>query len=183
MLACDGVVSTSTSSSSSKSGSVNGRTKDVHSGVNEFAPSQHAIDEGEGGYQGYSGDKAFLRRMQEKLKNWPSSEIHRRMILPETPIPSLFDPDHALAMTVSLPPRDKAQILIDAALDSHALFPILHRPTFDYMCNLVYTFRIDEYAAQELRFLPLLYAVLALGCLSAQHGGNMSSREQRISEG
>lgn len=150
---------------------------------NKFVTSQHAIGKGGGDYQGYSGDKAFIQRMREKLRDWPGSEAHRRLILPDRPVPDLFDPDRGLATAACLPPKDKAQILIDAALDTHSLFPILHRPTFDYCCNLLYTVGVYDYGVQELRFLPLLYAVLALGCVSVQQGVEGFSREQIMAEG
>ena len=151
--------------------------------LNNFVLTRHAIEEGEAGYQGYSADRAFIQRLREKLKNWQGAEVHRRFRAPESELPKLFEPDYGLAATTCLPSKERSRALIDAALDSQSLFPILHRPSFDYTWNLVYTIEPAQYTVAEIRFLPLLYAVLALGCIFSHAQGQKSSREYAAAEG
>lgn len=144
--------------------------RDESSAVNKFVLTRHAIEEGEAGFQGYSADRAFIQRLREKLKNWQGAEVHRRFRALESEQPKLFEIDYGLAATACLPPKEKSRALIDAALDSQPLLAILHRPSFEYTWNIVYTIEPAQYTVDEIRFLPLLYAVLALGCtVSVSH--------------
>ncbi|EXJ67403.1 uncharacterized protein A1O5_09416 [Cladophialophora psammophila CBS 110553] len=131
--------------------------EDISWATPKFVLTRHATEEAEDSFQGYSGDRAFIQRMREDIKNWP--------------------------VTVCLPSKAKARALVDAALESYSLFPILHRPSFDRSFNDIYALGSNESTAAELRFLPLLYAVLALGCIFIQKDAGQSSREQETTEG
>jgi hypothetical protein len=150
--------------------------------MDKFVLTQHATESGEAGYQGYSGDRSFIQRMRE-VRNWAGAEVHRRLRRSEGQLPRLFEPDYGLAATTYLPSKERSRILIEAALESHSLLPTLHRPTFDYSWNVVYSIESSQYTADEVRFIPLLYAVLALGCLFAQADTQKPSRDNAKAEG
>jgi hypothetical protein len=150
--------------------------------MDKFGLTQHAAENGEDGYQGYSGDRSFIQRMRE-IRNWAGTEVHRRLRRSDGQLPRLFEPDYGLAATACLPSKERSQTLIEAALDAYSLSPILHRPTFDYSWNVVYSIESSQYTPNELQFLPLLYAVLALGCLFAQADAQKSSRDIAKAEG
>ncbi|ETI29613.1 hypothetical protein G647_02066 [Cladophialophora carrionii CBS 160.54] len=150
--------------------------------TDKFVLTQHATENSEDGYHGYSGDRSFIQRMRE-VRNWAGAEVHRRLRRSDGQLPSLFEPDYGLAATAYLPSKERSRTLIDAALDAYALTPILHRPTFDYSWNVIYSIEPSQYTADELRFLPLLYAVLALGCLFAQADAQKSSRDTAKADG
>ncbi|KIW72945.1 hypothetical protein PV04_01103 [Phialophora macrospora] len=150
--------------------------------MDKFVLTQHAAENGDDGYQGYSGDRSFIQRMRE-IRNWAGAEVHRRLRRSDGQLPRLFEPDYGLAATAYLPSKERSQTLIEAALDAYSLTPILHRPTIDYSWNVVYSIESSQYTANELRFLPLLYAVLALGCLFAQADAQKSSRDFAKAEG
>ncbi|KIW97585.1 uncharacterized protein Z519_01169 [Cladophialophora bantiana CBS 173.52] len=149
----------------------------------KFVLTRHATEEAEDSFQGYSGDRAFIQRMREDIKNWPGDNVRSRIRPPSRPVAKLFDCDYSPAVTVCLPSKAKARALVDAALESYSLFPILHRPSFDRCFDDIYALGSDESTAEELRFLPLLYAVLALGCIFIQKDTGQSSRELEITEG
>ncbi|KAF2098972.1 hypothetical protein NA57DRAFT_76206 [Rhizodiscina lignyota] len=151
--------------------------------TDKYVLTQHAIENGEAGYQGYSGDRAFMQLMRDKLRNWPGAEVHGKLRRSAEQLPKLFESDYSLAETVLLPPRDECRALIDAALESHALFPILHWPNFECSLRFLYSIGPSQYTADELRFLPLFYAVLALGCLFSQKDTQKSSRSSAKANG
>lgn len=141
-----------------------------------YAITQHAIDQGETGYQGYSGDIAFIQEMKEKLGAWPGVDINRRFRPRHTDVPSLFEPDRQLADQASLPPKKRALQLIEVALDSHALLQVVHRPSFDESVHVLYSLGPREYSSEEMRLLPLIYALMALGCLFTEPDSSDAGR-------
>ncbi|KAJ9609089.1 hypothetical protein H2200_006860 [Cladophialophora chaetospira] len=152
------------------------------SSTSKLALTRHATQDGEAEYQGYSADRSFLQRMRE-VGNWAGAEIHRKLRRSEGQLPRLFEPDYGLAATAYLPSKERSRTLIDAALDAYSLLPILHMPTFDSSWNIVYSIEPSHYSAEDYRFLPLLYAVLALGCLFNQSDGQRTSRDSAKAEG
>lgn len=68
-----------------------------------------------------------------------------------------------------LPPRDCAVLLSQCALDDAcALMRFVHQPTFWAKFERAYNTPSDQYGDNEMRFLPLLYSVVALGALFAK---------------
>ncbi len=73
------------------------------------------------------------------------------------------------SITADLPSKEIAQDLVSNTLDDAcALMRFLHRPTFDRMFDRIYDLPAEEYGNEENRFLPMLYAVLAVGTLFAK---------------
>ena len=87
------------------------------------------------------------------------------------PTPLLFEmnlaPDISpTPIAMFLPSRKVADKLITSALDDAcALESFIHRPTFDRLLTRVYATNPLEFSSEERSFVPLLYAILALGCL------------------
>ncbi|OAP63265.1 hypothetical protein AYL99_02492 [Fonsecaea erecta] len=160
-----------------------GSDEDISRTAPKFILTRHAIEDPGDVFQGYSGDRAFIQRMRERIKDWPGDNVRSRMYPPKRQTANLFDCDYSLAATTCLPPKEWARALVDAAVQSYSLFPILHRPSFDRSFEDLYAIRPNDYMAEELRFIPLLYAVLALGCMFIQADPQKSSREQEIAEG
>jgi hypothetical protein len=74
--------------------------------------------------------------------------------------------DFALSHHVDLPPREVAIELCRLTLDDCcALMRPLHVPTFFKRLDAVYETDPEQYKNQHVQFLPLLYIVLAVGCL------------------
>ncbi|KIW83852.1 hypothetical protein Z517_03098 [Fonsecaea pedrosoi CBS 271.37] len=148
-----------------------------------FILTRHATEEAEDGFQGYSGDRAFIQRMRERIKDWPGDNVRSRIRPPRRPCAKLFECDYPLAATACLPPRERARALVDAAVESYSLFPILHRPSFDRSLESIYATTPNDFTIEQLRFLSLLYAALALGCMFIQVDSAHASREHEIAEG
>ena len=77
--------------------------------------------------------------------------------------------DMKLRRFLPLPPRRVIYRLCEVALqDACALSPIVHRPTFKKSLDRILTHpeAIDQHEDQQ--FMPLLYAVLAVGCIHAK---------------
>jgi hypothetical protein len=142
----------------------------------EYATTQQAIDQGETGYRGYSAESAFMQHMKEKLGAWPGVNINHRVGCRDKVAPSLFEPDKKLANQASLPPKKRALELIEAALDSHELLQVVHRPSFDESVHVLYSLSPQEYSIEEMRHLPLVYALMALGCLFTEPNVSDTSR-------
>ena len=67
-----------------------------------------------------------------------------------------------------LPHRECAVLLAQCALDDAcALLRFVHQPTFWAKFDRAYSTPSNQYGDSEIRFLPLLYSVLALGALFA----------------
>jgi hypothetical protein len=120
-------------------------------------------------YHGHASPVAFLERFRqdfgagienfEKLQN-VCDESLPRLFLREGSLPP------SMTQTALLPSKNIALELVDAALDDAcSIENFVHRPTFDYHFDCIYNMDPRDYGPQEVRYLPLLYAVLALGCL------------------
>jgi len=71
-----------------------------------------------------------------------------------------------LPNTVDLPPREIAKILCVNSLNCGcSLLRFVHQPTFCETFNRIYDVPAESFGDEENRFLPLLYVVLALGCM------------------
>ena len=139
-------------------------------------------DQGYWDFHGHSSGLVFLRRMREQfgdlmgktegarmpfMKSRPTMSLSQPL---ESPKSSLDSPmDSNLPNIQDLPTRDCAQKLCAYALDDAcALMRFVHQPTFYSMFDRVYDTAPEQFGNDENRFLPLLYSVLALGCLFAK---------------
>ncbi len=139
-------------------------------------------------FHGISSGAVFLRRMKENFRGMMGHD-YRTPFLPRPPRPpgifsldsprfdsprfdspqsngsSPFDLSH-LPSIYDLPPREKVQTLSYYALDcATCLLRIVHIPSFNEMLDKLYVTPAETWGPAENRFLGLLYAVLALGCM------------------
>lgn len=115
-------------------------------------------------YQGDTGDRTLIHALSEKLTSWPNALTPTEKLASATPTATLFA-RKCETFSGELPPKELASQLVTAALDVHRYLPIVHQPTFFSSFDLVYGLDKGDYGAEEMRFVALLYAVLAYGCL------------------
>ncbi|KAF2637231.1 hypothetical protein P280DRAFT_521384 [Massarina eburnea CBS 473.64] len=161
------------------------------------ATGQLDLDEdGNWDYRGHSSGLSFMRRMQQDfghiIGEKPSTGLFAKyrtysQILdsPSSNHPSPADSTNVSAAT-DLPPKEEARRLCDKALiDAGAMLRVVHLPSFYKSLDRMYETSSENYTNAENSFLPLLYAVLALGALfsdrEAEH--NQANYETSIEEG
>ena len=162
------------------------------------------IDEsGNFDFHGGSSGAVFVRRMRERFGDLLGGE-HSGPFLPRLPrlkpLGSLYDSPRSsiespleagIPNTMDLPPREIAKVLCENSLNcACALLRFVHQPTFYRMFDRIYDIPPENFGDEENRFLPLLYVVLALGCMfyspslsNIQDGSAPNSYESCISEG
>ena len=135
-------------------------------------------DQGHWDFHGHSSGIVFLRRMREQFGDLMGATESRataflrtrraqsqvfespRSAIGESPA------DSNLPNTHDLPPRESAKQLCSNCLnDACALMRFVHQPTFYASFDRIYNTLPESYGNEENSFLPLLYVVLALGCL------------------
>ena len=85
---------------------------------------------------------------------------------PSSAHPSPADSTAPHAAGTDLPPKKVARVLCDNALvDASAMLRVVHLPSFYKSLDRMYEIAPENYGNAENTFLPLLYAVLALGTL------------------
>jgi hypothetical protein len=143
-------------------------------------------EEGNWDYHGHSSGLSFMRRLQQQfgdiisppspgsspfIKHRPMSQVfdspssanHSPMDLPGVQPPG-----------TDLPPKKQAQALCDNALiDAGSLMKVVHIPSFYKSVDRIYETSPENYGNAENSFLPLLYAVLALGTLFSKDDAAM----------
>ena len=148
------------------------------------AGSLHLDDQGHWDFCGQSSGMIFLRRMREQfgdllakfdgtaLPFMKSSSISGRLMTPSCASPSPMDSSGNNVQR--LPAKSCARKLCSCALDdAAALFPFVHQPTFYTMFDRVYDMPRESWEPVDEKFLPLLYSVVALGCLFAKDEESM----------
>jgi hypothetical protein len=147
------------------------------------SPGFHIINQGEIEFQGNSGDRSFLQSFREKLNDWSDSTAAQEHLTPNVAVPDFFVPDLQAAAGVTLPARDWAVKLAEAALDAQMLTSIVHRPSFSTSFDLIYALEGSDYSVREKKFLPLLYAIFAFGCLFVESETETLERDAIVLQG
>lgn len=134
-------------------------------------------EEGNWDYHGTSSGLSFMRRLREQfgdviapsaasspfVKYRPMSQV---LDSPSSAQQSPADSSSVLPHGTDLPPKNEARLLCDNALiDAGALLRVVHLPSFYKSLDRMYEVAPENYGNSENAFLPLLYAVLALGTL------------------
>ena len=140
-------------------------------------------DRGFWDFHGHSSGLVFLRRMREQFGDMmgeteaqgtpfvkPRSSARTSFVF-DSPSSAGDSPmESNVPNTHDLPSKTCARELSEATLtEACAIFRFIHQPTFWVQFNNIYETPPDRYGNDENRFLPLLYMVLAVGCLFAQH--------------
>lgn len=128
-------------------------------------------------FHGGSSGTVFLKRMREQFGGLLGNE--GGVFLPKIPRSSMSGPlmdspqsfmdsplESGLPNVMDLPSREVARVLADNSLNkAGALLRFVHEPSFFEMFNRIYDTPAENFGDDENRFLPLLYVVLALGCM------------------
>jgi hypothetical protein len=139
------------------------------------------LDLTEGGgwdFRGTSSGAVFLRRMKDHFRGLLGND-YQTTFLPRPPqVPGLLKLDSPQSTSAStpndskssnvydLPPKDRARQLSYCALScATALLRIVHIPSFFEKFEELYQKPSDTFEVEDNRFLGLLYAVMAVGCM------------------
>ena len=146
-------------------------------------------------YHGHSSGLSFVRRMREQLGDMMGPEGHATPFVKSRPMSQVFDSprstnDSPWDSTIpghDLPPKEVARALCDNAIeDGGSLLRVVHYPSFLQQLDGLYETPPESYGNDENVFLPLFYAVMALGTLfSKDDGGELDRKgyESAIAEG
>jgi hypothetical protein len=149
-------------------------------------------EQGKWSYYGHGSSPAFMRRLGERFGNVADSGLGKNTVLklrsisPIDESPSIsedqsFEPARNSMM---LPPRDIAFDLISSALDKAcALLKFVHEPSFYSMLDQLYLVDPEQYSSEQNKFLPLLYAVFAVGCLFSNNERALFGSAHAVSQG
>lgn len=143
-------------------------------------------DEGNWDFHGHSSGYAFMRRIRAQfgepvwLPNPRASSIKNRSISqvldsPKSANSSPVDTNFT-ASSLDLPRLEVAIELCRNTLDDCcALMRPLHRPSFFRRLHMIYDTDPEQYTNDHVKFLPLLYVVMAVGCLfsKSEHENTM----------
>ncbi|KAL3467764.1 fungal-specific transcription factor domain-containing protein [Aspergillus heterothallicus] len=131
-------------------------------------------DEGEARFGWSSADRAFIDRLKDELGECPGVDFDSRLRLRDQPGLKLFQSVNLEPQAISPPPRERAEYLINIALNSTVLYHVIHRPTFDSAFELLYSLKPSDYGQEEFKYIPLVYALMALGCVSEKINDDLS---------
>ena len=150
-------------------------------------------DQGHWDFHGHSSGLVFLRRMREQFGDLmggtegtglPFQKNTRSMPQGlDSPRSSVCSPNESsLPNTHDLPPKECGRELCQNALDDAcALMRFVHQPTFYQLFDRIYDTPPETFGNEDNKFLPLLYLVMALGCLFGR--GERSKLEIKGYEG
>lgn len=136
-------------------------------------------DRGNWDYHGNSSGVAFMRKLKPQFgditlpdpRYLPYPRYSQILESPKSTYDSPFDahsPHHA-----DLPPRETALELCRNTLDNCcALMRLVHKPSFYGRLHNLYDKDPEHYTNADRKFLPLLYSVIAVGCLYSKREGS-----------
>lgn len=131
-------------------------------------------DQGHWDYHGHTSGIIFVRRLRKQLgaADLPITRAHSITQSLESPKSVSDSPqDSALPPTHDLPPRVVARRLCHNALDDAcSLMRFVHEPSFYASLERIYDKSPEQYTNEENSFLPLLFIVMAVGCLFSDDG-------------
>jgi len=186
-------------------------SQSVNPGLESMVKATGQLDLDERGnwdYHGHSSGLSFLRQTRAHFGNIVGPEQEGQSCPPESRRRKSFyglhsagsstmtsSPEDLVDASISfrrddLPPKDTAREICRHALDdATCILKVVHRPTFDERMDRIYDCKPDQYESEDHQFLPLLYSVLALGCLFAErqdgklatHGYDTATEEGCVS--
>ena len=136
-------------------------------------------DEGYWDFYGGSSGRIFLMKMREQFGNIIGKpEAVTLPAMPPRPRapPASLSPSSSMASpaapripsTNELPSKECARMLCQNSIDDAcAIVRFIHKPTFYANLDRIYDSRYEDLTPEEIRFIPCLYAAIALGTLFA----------------
>ena len=143
-------------------------------------------DRGYWDFHGHSSGMIFFRRLREQFGDlMGSAEGHSTIFQQTKSLTQVFDSPKSVADSpantfpeVDLPSKDCGFELCASALDDGcALMRFVHKPTFYAMLELIYSTPIEQYGNDENKYLPLVYATLAVGFLFTKNENSKLQKE------
>ena len=134
-------------------------------------------DQGHWDYHGNSSGYTFMRNLRAQFgdlfvldSRLPHSRSRAMSHLIESPKTASSSPyDSSIPHSAELPDRRTAMQLCRNTLeDACSLMRFVHMPQFYGKVNRIFDTDPDNYTNADTQFLPLLYVVMAVGCLFAQ---------------
>ena len=134
-------------------------------------------DQGHWDYHGNSSGFTFMQNLRAQFGDLfvpdpriPWSKSRAVSLLIESPKSALSSPyEFITPQTTELPDKDTAMRLCRNTLEvACALMRFVHQPHFYGRVNRIFETDPDNYTDADTQFLPLLYVVMAVGCLFAQ---------------
>lgn len=132
---------------------------------------------GQWNYNGQSSTTIFMQRLQNQFGNLiapiptrsRSKFVEQALTDPAMNIGVSQNSIHSsplASMDCSLLPESRARELCQLAFDEAcACYHFIHSPSFWTLFDQIYATQPSDYGAEERGFLPLLYAVVSVGCL------------------
>ena len=150
-------------------------------------------EQGNWSYHGHGSSPAFIRRIGEQFSNVSDTGRGKSTLLRLRPEPQIHDSprnsdgqsvEGSTQDSISLPPRDVAlELTLSALNDACAILKFVHHPSFYSMFDRLYLVHPEQYGYEENKFLPLLYAVFAVGYLFSNNEGANFGYAHAVSEG
>lgn len=130
-------------------------------------------DQGHWDYHGHTSGIIFVRRLRKQLGAADLPITRPRTITQLESPKSISDSpqDSSLPPTHELPTRAIARRLCHNALDDAcSLMRFVHEPSFFASFDRIYDTTPEQFSNDDHAFLPLLYIVMAVGCLFSDDG-------------
>jgi hypothetical protein len=147
-------------------------------------------DQGHWDYHGHTSGVIFVRRLRKQLGADVPGPMARPMMakMLESPKSVSESPqDSTLPPTHDLPSRATARRLCHNAIDDAcSLMRFVHEPSFFANLERIYDSPPEQFGNEENAFLPLLYIVMAVGCLFSDDGSStldLAGYESAIGQG
>lgn len=162
---------------------------DVHLETVLEATGRLDLDElGNWSYQGHGSSSAFVRRLGERFGDISDNTALRLRSIPQKSESLGNSEDQACEGSVKdlipLPPRDIALELTTSAFnEACAIFNFIHQPSFYSMFDRLYLVDHAQYGHEEHKFIPLLYAIFAVGYLFLKSERAYFGYAHAVSEG
>jgi hypothetical protein len=134
-------------------------------------------DQGHWDYHGNSSGFTFMRNLRAQFGDLfvpdpriPDSKSSAMSHLLESPKSASSSPyDFNMPQTAEMPDRNTAMKLCRNTLEvACAVMRFVHKPHFYGKVDRIFDTDPDNYTNTDTQFLPLLYVVMAVGCLFAQ---------------
>jgi hypothetical protein len=134
-------------------------------------------DQGHWDFHGHSSGHTFMSRFRAQFGGLaipdphPTSQRSRpfSQLLESSPKSAGSSPfDISMPSSLDLPTKEVARELCRSTLDDAvALMRFIHQPSFFRRFDRIFATDPDQFTTADIRFLPLLYFVMAVGCLFA----------------
>lgn len=140
-------------------------------------------DQGHWDFHGHSSGHAFMSRFRAQFHDLPIPDLHApanrsrpfSQLLESSPKSAGSSPfDIHIPTSLDLPSKQIAKEMCRNTLDdATVLMRFIHQPSFYRRFDRIFALDPDHYTTADVRFLPLLYVVMAVGCLFASNEGSV----------